>query len=287
MYDKRQTISRYNLTESSALGFLYNNAFGRGILKAITLPFISKVAGLYMSSPMSKLMIKNFIRKNDIDMSDYVDDGYKCFNDFFTRKIKDGKRQFPHNKNILFSPCDGKLSAYRINDGTVLPIKGSGYTIEQLLNNKDLADKYNGGICVVLRLAVDDYHRYCYIDNAEKGDNIFIKGRLHTVQPIALEKLPVFVQNSREYTVMDTENFGEVIQIEVGALMVGKIKNHHGKCRVKRSDEKGMFLFGGSTIVLLFQNNKVKLESEFFANTNAHKETVVKMGENIGEKFYE
>ena len=107
---------------------------------------------------------------------------------------------------------------------------------------------------------------------------------LHTVQPIALNMYPVFVQNSREYAVMHTENFGDVVQVEVGALMVGKIKNHISSGKIERCKEKGMFLFGGSTIILLCDKNAVEIDETFFTNTNNNKETIVKMGQVIGKK---
>jgi phosphatidylserine decarboxylase len=123
-----------------------------------------------------------------------------------------------------------------------------------------------------------------YVDNASKGDNIFIKGRLHTVRPIALEKTPVFKENCREYTVMQTENFGAVTQIEVGALLVGKIKNHHANACVKRGEEKGMFLYGGSTVILLLEKGAAVMREELFTATEGGEETSVRMGERLGTK---
>ncbi|MCH5202771.1 MAG: phosphatidylserine decarboxylase, partial [Oscillospiraceae bacterium] len=93
----------------------------------------------------------------------------------------------------------------------------------------------------------------------------------------------VFVQNSREYTVLHTDNFGDVVQVEIGALMVGKIKNHHQKGEITRGAEKGMFLFGGSTIVLLINKDKAEIDNIFFENTANEMETIVKMGEAIGK----
>ena len=278
------TIDLNNLKKDSTLKFLYENPFGRIILKGITLPFVSSIVGKYMSSSLSKRRIKKFISANGINMEEYEDRDFHSFNDFFTRKIKENRRPLPQDKEVLFSPCDGKLSAYKIDKDTVLPVKGSHYTISQLLNNNDLAEKYSDGYCLVFRLAVDDYHRYSYIDSGVKGENVKIKGKLHTVQPIALEKSPVFIQNSREYTVMHTENFGDVVQVEVGALMVGKIKNHQGKGKIIRGEEKGMFLFGGSTIILLLNSGEVQVEALFFENTKNHLETVVKLGESLGRK---
>ena len=281
----KRTIDLKTLPQDKSLKFLYKNSFGRIILKVITLPFVSSLVGAYMNSGLSKGRIDKFIRTNGINMEDYEKAEFKSFNEFFTRKIKAEKRPFPKEKSVLFSPCDGKLSAYKISKDTVLPVKGSSYTISQLLDNPDLAKEYEGGSCLVFRLAVDDYHRYCYIDDGTKTDNVKIKGKLHTVQPIALNMMPVFVQNSREYTVLHTENFGDVVQVEVGALCVGKIKNHHGSGKITAGQEKGMFLFGGSTIILLIHKDKAEIQQEFFKNTENSMETIVKMGEPIGRKI--
>ena len=118
--------------------------------------------------------------------------------------------------------------------------------------------------------------------SGEKGENRFIKGTLHTVRPIALRKSPVFVENCREYTVIESERFGAVAQIEVGAMLVGKIKNHHGAKKVSRGEEKGTFLYGGSTIILLLQKDGASIPAALFETTRNGLETPVKMGEAIG-----
>jgi phosphatidylserine decarboxylase len=129
---------------------------------------------------------------------------------------------------------------------------------------------------------VNHYHRYCYIDDGKKGENVFIPGKLHTVRPIALRSVPVFTENCREYTLMDTENFGTVAQIEVGAMLVGKIANLHGSGHMTRGEEKGRFLYGGSTIVVLLQKDAVKLRDDLWEMTAKEEEVPVKMGECIG-----
>ena len=184
--DTNKTIDLNNLKQDKSLTFLYKNTFGRIILKVITLPFVSTVVGKYMSSSLSKGRIKKFITQNNINMAEYEKADYKSFNEFFTRKIKAEKRPFSTDRNLFFSPCDGKLSAYKINDDTVLPVKGSHYTISQLLSNEELAKQYKDGYCLVFRLAVDDYHRYAFIDDGIQEKSVKIKGILHTVQPIAL-----------------------------------------------------------------------------------------------------
>ncbi|MBR6917421.1 MAG: phosphatidylserine decarboxylase, partial [Clostridia bacterium] len=220
--------------ESASLRFLYGSVPGRVLLRCIYGRWQSKLAGKYLDSRLSKRLIKGFVEKHGIDLSEYEKDTFDSFNDFFTRKIKPERRPFDSAASSLCSPCDGNLSAYRIDADTVFPVKQSEYTVTELLCDEKLAAKFKDGICVVIRLCVDNYHRYAYIDSGTKEENVYIKGKLHTVRPIALQHYPVFVRNCREYTVMHTENFGDVVQIEVGALLVGKIKNNAGKGAMTR-----------------------------------------------------
>lgn len=281
----RRILSKEELVTSKSVKFLYNTTFGKICLKIITLRFISKIVGKYLDSRLSRGRIKKYIKNNSIDMSLFIEEDYKSFNDFFTRRIKPENRPFALKDNEFPSPCDGKVSAYTIDDNTTFEIKGFTYNVETLLRNKELADKYKGGYCIVLRLSVEDYHRYFYVDECSKSDNIFIKGRLHTVQPYALSKRKVFSENCREYTLMHTKNFGDVTQVEVGAMMVGRIVNNHKEGNYLRGEEKGKFEFGGSTIVLLVEKNKVKFDEEFFVNTQNDNETYVLCGERIGYKI--
>lgn len=280
----RTVINTKEDKSNTSLDFLYNTVFGRAVLKVITRPFVSKFVGGYMNTPLSRRRINSFISDNNIDMSQYDDRKYKSYNDFFTRKILDGKRDVDKNSDSLISPCDSKLSVYKIDDDTAFSIKGSKYTLSSFLKNDDLAREFCGGYIFIFRLTVDDYHRYCYVDSGEKTDNVYIKGLLHTVQPIALSVCDIYHENCREYTIIESENFGKIIQAEVGALLVGKIKNHHGKCYVNKGDEKGMFEFGGSTCVLVVKRDVVEVDEELISNTEKELETVVKYGERIAKK---
>ncbi len=265
--------------------FLYNNVFGRFILSFLVFPFVSKLGGKYMNSKRSTKKISKFIKENNINMDDFEKEEYKCYNDFFTRKIKVDKRPIDMNQNILISPCDSKLTVYKINENSIYNIKDSYYRVNDLLNNDELAKKYLNGYMLIFRLTVDDYHRYCYVDNGTKEKNTFIKGVLHTVNPIALEHYDIYKRNSREYTILHTENFGDIVQVEVGALMVGKISNHHQEYKFSKGEEKGMFLFGGSTVILLIEDGKVNIDEDLISNTKNNMETIVKYGERIGMKI--
>jgi len=269
--------------DKASIRFLYNTVFGRILLKLITKTTVSKLAGAILRCPASRVFIKGFIAQNGIKMDAYRSVKYKSFDDFFTREIRDGYRPFPTDISSLASPCDGKLTAYPIASDSVFRIKHSLYSLKDLLQDKSIADKYSDGTCLIFRLSPDDYHRYCFIDDAEILKHKYIKGLLHTVRPIAYQNHTVFCQNSREYTVMQTKNFGKIVQIEVGALFVGKITNHKKSSTVLRGEEKGMFQFGGSTIILLFSRGAVAIDEKIMENTALNRETIVRMGERIGD----
>jgi len=267
------------------MDFLYKTFIGRFILKILTRPALSKIAGSLFRSPASRFFIKGFIKRNNIDMDEYRTAEFKSFDDFFIREIKEGLRPFPDNDFDLPAPCDGKLSVYPITPDSVFSIKQSRYSVYDLLQDPELADEFSNGVCLVFRLSPDDYHRYCYIDDGEVITRKEIKGKLHTVKPIACQTLDVFCQNSREYTILETKIFGKIIQMEVGALFVGKITNHNKNRNIKRGEEKGMFQFGGSTVVLLFKNGTIEVNSGIYESTGSGLETTVKMGSRIGRKI--
>ncbi|PKM62311.1 MAG: phosphatidylserine decarboxylase [Firmicutes bacterium HGW-Firmicutes-21] len=274
------------VSDNGALSFLYENIIGRLILKLLIRRFVSKLAGIYMNSRFSKRLIKSTVEEANIDLTEYESTEFDSYNAFFTRKIKSGKRPIATGADSFISPCDAKVSAYKISDDSCFYIKNSVYTATDLLGgNEALANGYKGGYCLIFRLTVDDYHRYCYIDDGKKGDNTYIPGVLHTVKPIALGGYNIYKRNCREYTILKTKNFGEIVQVEVGAMMVGRIKNLHGCHTFRRGQEKGMFEFGGSTVVLLVKENTIAVDSDILANTSDNIETVVRLGERIGSKI--
>lgn len=269
------------------LHFLYHTVVGRIVLRLLTHPLLSKIVGAFLDTRCSSFLIRPYIRKYSIDLSICQQQQYRSFNDFFTRRVRSDCRPFVQNAETLASPCDGKLSVYRIASDSILPVKGREYTVTELLRNTSLAAQFINGFCFVFRLTVDDYHRYFYFDSGKKGANVFLRGRLHTVRPIALETEPVFTENAREYTIINTDHFGTAIQMEVGAMMVGRICNYHQEKQVQRGEEKGKFEFGGSTIILLFQDGMVQPDPELLSNTAHGWESKVLCGEAIGQSTLE
>ena len=263
--------------------FLYRTKLGGVLLKLVSARWLSRLAGRYMDSRLSRHKIKKFIKKHDIDMGEFLSEDYRSFNAFFTRKVRPELRPFDMEPTALCSPCDGAVTVFPVTEDGKFTVKGFDYTVAALLGDEALARKYVGGTCVVLRLTVGDYHRYHFLDDGSVGGKKFIAGKLHTVQPAALEKRRVFAENCRECTVLHTQNFGEVVEVEVGAMFVGRLVNEPKETFV-RGEEKGRFEFGGSTVILLFEKGKAELDGEFFENTTAGLETKVKCGERIGRR---
>lgn len=266
------------------LRYCYLKHLGWPARHIMTNPVLSVLIGEYMNTRRSAWRIEPFVRAAGIDMSEYEAAEYRCFNDFFTRKIKSTARPVDRTPEALISPCDGYLSAYRISTDSEFSIKNSYYNVDDLVGGTEIAREYMNGVCFVLRLGVENYHRYCYIDDGFKSRNWHIKGRYHPVQPIVVRKRPVFVQNTREYCVLETENFGDVIQIEVGACLVGKIENYRQAGVITRGEEKGLFRFGGSTIVLLFKEGILDVPREMFEDTLRGKERQIRYGSVICKK---
>ena len=279
----RKTGKVYEEKIPKGANFLYHTFFGNIILSLVTKRFFSSFVGKYMDKKKSTQYINSFIKKNSIDMSDYPKKEYQSFNDFFSRKIIPSKRPLSMAKKNFISPADAKVLVYKIKEENKFNIKGKDYTLKEILRDEKLEKEYKNGYFLVFRLSVDDYHRYIFIDNGVTIKERKINGKFHTVGPVAFKKHKVFQENQREYSILKLENFGKIIQMEVGALMVGKIVNHQVK-KFKRGQEKGYFLFGGSTIVIIVKENIIQIDKDILKNSLNNIETKVKQGEVIARK---
>lgn len=264
---------------SSIVRFLYGTVPGRVLLKAIVKSHAERLAIVFLRSRWSRLIIAPYAKHHGIKLPQAELKTYRTFRDFFARPRN--AVTFDGTPEHLISPCDGWLSAYPIQKDSSFAIKGSHYRIADFLQDTDLADRFCGGDCLIFRLCASDYHHYCYIDDCYQGSNHFIPGMLHSVQPIACETYPVYVLNRRNWTLLTTEHFGPVVQIEIGALVVGGICNPREDLRVCRGQEKGHFELAGSTIVLLFQKGQIRLRPDILEHLT-HEEFQVHQGMWIG-----
>ena len=270
--------------QDKVLSVLYGNRAGRMLLRPLVSPWVSRIGGKLLSTRLSTVAVTPFVRANHIDLSMCEKQSFDSYNDFFTRKLKPEARPIDHAPDAWISPCDGRLSVYPITAEGSFQIKHTQYTLESLLKNSSLAKRFLGGKLWLYRLCVDDYHRYIFPEGGIKSKNIRIPGIFHTVNPIANDHYPIYKENTREYCLIKTENFGTILMMEVGALLVGKIENKEiGPCSVCRGEEKGNFAFGGSTIVVLTQDGKAVPENVYVEHTEQGIETKVKQGEKVGK----
>ena len=260
-----------------ALKFLYHTALGRFCLKAFAArPFFSRLQSVWKKSRFSVREIKPFTQKYNIRISDEEIRQFKSFNDFFIR---------PHppipykNENELTAPADSKMSFFKITDDLKINVKNSQYTVSELLGSSEIAKNFRNGTCIIYRLSADYNHHYYYIDDGKLLYKRKIQGELHTIRPIS-EICNVFSRNSREVSLQDTAHLGIIAQIEVGALLVGKIQNYD-KSQFVKNEEKGFFEFGGSTIIILL-NKEIQFDEDIEKMNLAGYETKVSAGERVG-----
>lgn len=290
---------------SFILRFLYGTPPGRAVLKILVQPWVSKAGGVFFSGKASRWIVPYYIRRHRIRMDDIQipDGGFSSFNDFFTRKRK---TQPPAaDAQTLLSPCEGYVSCVRLQRDTALPVKQTSFSLGELLKDRRLAARFWDGTALVFRLTPANYHRYCYAASGRVLCHRSIPGKLHCVRPVALAAAPVFVQNAREYEVIRTKEFGTIVQMEVGALMVGRIQNHprfdaddrsktpqkkllaaeeKSRAGVRAGREKGYFEFGGSTIILLLQKDAVRLPEALQKTGAGGGEIPVDVGEPVAWK---
>ncbi|MBN2615338.1 MAG: phosphatidylserine decarboxylase [Bacteroidales bacterium] len=266
------------------LYWLYNNPLGELTLSALVKrKIITEIYGTYMHSSWSAHKIDPFIRQYHIDTSQFVMNHFGSFNAFFIRKLKPGVRKIDTDKQVVIAPADSKCLVYPDIDSTDFLVKGMQFNVQSFLRNDTLAKKYRNGSLLVFRLAPTDYHRYHFPLSGIVSPTHKISGFYYSVNPIALrEDSRIFLENKRQYQIIQSPVFGKVVMAEIGATMVGSmVSTHLGNTAVK-GEEEGYFQFGGSTVVLLFEKGKIHIDGDLIKNSKNHLETSVRMGEEVG-----
>lgn len=247
--------------------------------------------GIKYDDPASKTEIQKFINFHKLDMSEVLlpIESFKNFNEFFYRQLKVGARpcSAPDQPKIVVSPADCRSVVFnRIDDATRIWVKGREFSIERLLGNAypEDAKRYIGGALGIFRLAPQDYHRFHVPVDGIMGTPKAIEGEYYTVNPMAIRSaLDVYGENVRVVLPIDSVAHGRVMVICVGAMMVGStvITRHAGET-VKRAEELGYFKFGGSTILLLFEEGTMQFDDDLVDNSNGALETLIRVGMSIG-----
>lgn len=278
-----KTIETEKVYGDKAVKWLYGSKLGQFLSPLICSSVISHFYGLYQSSTHSRAKIAPFIKNFHIDMGDYQGREFPSFNDFFIRKFKEGKRNFPDNPKIMGAPCEARYFAYqRIVPDLKIPVKGKYLSPDALIKNPKWNRFFINGPLLLARLCPVDYHRFHFPDDGVLKDFYPIHGKLHSVNPIALKKhAAIFIENEKRVSILETQNFGKLAYIEVGATMVGKIVQTYHHPSFKKGQEKGYFLFGGSTVILIGQEGSWLPDKDMLDNTANNLETFIKLGSPI------
>ena len=249
--------------------------------------FFSHLYGKLQKRKASKRKIAPFIKRFEVDTSEFQEspESFNSFNDFFIRKLKDCCRPIAPGHDVAVLPADGRYLVFpdlQKVDGFV--VKAKRFTLEQLLEDRSLAKRYEAGSMVIARLCPVDYHRFHFPCSCTPGAPKLINGPLYSVNPIALKRNICFLsQNKRVITELDTKYFGRVLFIEVGATYVGSIRQtftpseHYAK-----GDEKGFFEFGGSSLLLVFEPRTIEFDQDLIDASKRKIEVLGLMGQSLG-----
>lgn len=272
---------------------IYSNRFGRIIEWILsTINYFSNLVGEYYKSKWSKKDILPFIEKYHINIKDFrygnirakeFDQSFKSFDDFFTRDLAPGARNFVAEKNFLPAFAEGRyFGTESLHDILKFPVKGQYLKVKDLMPMEE-SSWFESGPMLIARLCPSDYHRYHYPDDGTVFKSLHVIGNYHSVNPIALKYQPdCFIKNERRISILHTQNFGYLAYIEVGALFVGSIDQLHPETNpYKRGDVKGMFHFGGSTVIVIGEKDRWTPSPDILANSYKGIETYVRLGDSV------
>ncbi|KAL0090330.1 phosphatidylserine decarboxylase-domain-containing protein [Phycomyces blakesleeanus] len=242
-------------------------------------------------APQSASEIESFVKFHQLDLGETKESlsSFKTFNQFFYRELKPGARpcDSPDDSSVVVSAADCRMMAFAtINDATRLWIKGIEFGVAKLFNDGKRAKVYDGGALAIFRLAPQDYHRYHSPVDGVITDITYIEGQYYTVNPMAIRTtLDVYGENVRCVVHMESEEFGNVAIVCIGAMMVGSIVlTAKVGDKLSRTDPLGYFAFGGSTIVVLWEKDRIVFDDDLLENSAKALETLVRVGNHIGHR---
>ncbi|MCQ2397641.1 MAG: phosphatidylserine decarboxylase [Lentisphaeria bacterium] len=265
----------------------------RGLLQwpLFSCGLFSQAMGWYLNRKASVSRIAPTVKQLGIDLNEAIvpQDGFSSFNDFFARELKPEARPLPANTNALLSPADCRITVYpELTAGLVVPVKGTPYGIGDLLGiqGNRYARRFDGGSLIVCRLCPADYHRYHFIDDGIQEDYWVLRGKYHSVNPIALTRgYKVFTENLRTVRILRFKRGALAAMFAVGAFGVASIHDYADEKEMEffRGNQAGFFTFGGSTVIMAFEPGKIKFDQDILEHSVQGIETLVKANSSIGE----
>jgi phosphatidylserine decarboxylase len=270
------------------LSWLYNTPSGRlatGVL--VRSPHFSRLYGWLQHRPSSRRRIPPFVARMGVDLSGSVKslEDFETFADFFGRRLHPWARPIDGDERVCVCPADGRVLVYpRVERGTRFRIKRATFQLDGLLRDDALAESFHGGSMAVVRLGLADYHHVHFPDSGAPSAARAIAGAYDAGGPYARRRLvPFYTENHRMVTPFDSDHFGAMAIVEVGALTVGSIRQVcRPGARVRRGERKAAFEPGGSTVVLLFRPGAVELDADLVDWSRREVEVHVRMGDSLG-----
>ncbi len=285
----KKTVETETVYGGRWLRWTYETPLGRAALGLlIRRAVVSRYYGWKMSLPASANQILPFIVDYDLDVDEFAKKPYafKTFNEFFYRALKEGVRPVASGDRTAVLPADGRHLAFQTYDAADgFYAKGQRFNLEAFLGEAALATEFGGGSLLISRLCPVDYHRFHFPVGGTPGEPRLINGWLYSVSPIALrQNLAYLWENKRMVTLVESPVFGRVAVVEVGATMVGSIMQTFLPGRAAgKGEEKGLFKFGGSCVVTIFQRGRIKFDADLLKHSADGLEVYARMGDRLGE----
>ncbi len=284
----KQSIETEQVYGEKWLRWTYETGLGGLALNALVKrPLLSRYYGWQMSRASSTRRILPFIIDYGLNVDEFAKSAFvfKSFDHFFYRALKPGARPIAEGERVAVLPADGRHLAFQNIDGAAgFYAKGQKFDLRSFLGDETLAAEFAGGSLLISRLCPVDYHRFHFPVAGVPGEPRLINGWLYSVSPIALRRnLGYLWENKRVVTLVESPEFGRVAVCEIGATMVGSImQTHSAGSAVRKGDEKGLFKFGGSCVVTIFQPGRIKFDSDLVRHSSDGLETYAKMGDSLG-----
>jgi len=284
----KKTIETEEVYGEPWIRFIYGNPLGSVFLwLAVKRAFFSQIYGWQMNKRVSATRVLPFIVKYNLNVEEFTKSpfDFKTFNEFFYRTLKKEARPIAAGDNVAVFPADGRHLVFpNVDTAEGFYVKGSKFSLAELLGDAKLAADYAGGAMMISRLCPVDYHRFHFPVGGATSEPRMIPGPLFSVSPIALRKhVDYLVQNKRALTIVESPVFGAVICMEVGATNVGGILQTFIPNRVQeKGAEKGLFKFGGSCVITLFKRDRIAFDEDIVAQSKQFIETYARMGDRLG-----
>lgn len=288
-YYNRAT-SRIETEDVYGEGFLrwaYGNPLGRlTVALAVKRALFSRWYGWRMDQPSSRVKIEPFLATYNLATDEFAEplESFESFNQFFYRKLTPSSRPINPALDVAVFPADGRhLVIPEVDSAKTFYLKGQSFDLAAFVGDAKLAAEFTGGSLLISRLCPVDYHRFHFPVAGQCSRSVLLPGSLRSVSPLALRRhLSILWENRRERSLIETEAFGKVLIMEIGATCVGGIHQTYTQGVVRKGDEKGYFSFGGSCVVTLFQKNAIRFDDDLLTHSKQAIEVYARMGERCG-----